>query len=100
MVDEDVCYANKPHVGGGVHIIRLGEAPTRASFFDLSPHVHHVAQYPKMKLTIASLFLVGSAAAFAPTASVSSRNNALNMATGTATEGAKVRLDKEQQKEQ
>lgn len=53
-----------------------------------------------MKLTIASVFLVGSAAAFAPTASVSGRNNALNMATGTATEGAKVRLDKEQQKEQ
>lgn len=51
-----------------------------------------------MKLTISSL-LVGSAAAFAPTASVSSRNNALNMAAGTATEGAKVRLDKEQQKD-
>lgn len=53
----------------------------------------------KMKLTIASL-LVGSAAAFAPTAPISGRNSALNMvAAGTATEGAKVRLDKEQQKD-
>jgi hypothetical protein len=44
-----------------------------------------------MKLTIASL-LVGSAAAFAPTAPISGRNSALNMvAAGTATEGAKVR---------
>jgi hypothetical protein len=46
-----------------------------------------------MKLTIASL-LVGSAAAFAPTASFSGRSSALNMvAAGTATEGAKVRLE-------
>jgi len=52
-----------------------------------------------MKLTIASL-LVGSAAAFAPTAPISGRNSALNMvAAGTATEGAKVRLDMEQQKD-
>ena len=50
-----------------------------------------------MKLTIASAFLVGSAAAFAPTASFSGRSSSLNMAAGTATEGAKVRLDKEQQ---
>jgi hypothetical protein len=44
-----------------------------------------------MKLTIASAFLVGSAAAFAPTASFSGRSSSLNMAAGTATEGAKVR---------
>ena len=44
-----------------------------------------------MKLALASL-LVGSTAAFAPTASFSGRSNALNMvAAGTATEGAKVR---------
>jgi hypothetical protein len=44
-----------------------------------------------MKLALASL-LVGSTAAFAPTASFSGRSNALNMvAAGTATDGAKVR---------
>jgi hypothetical protein len=43
-----------------------------------------------MKLALASL-LVGSTAAFAPTASFSGRSSALNMAAGTATEGAKVR---------
>ena len=60
------------------------------AFIDYRTHFLHPSKIVTMKLAIAFL-LVGSAAAFAPTASVGVRNSAVRMSTEAVTE--KVRKE-------